>query len=106
MARRLRLSAREMPGELVGTQRAQARARRHVARMVITFVIGKRFTSSLKSITLSLSSNYICIKYKVLPEIRNESPNSLILYMFNLFHFQQYLSFAFCLIMCLCSGSI
>lgn len=42
MARRLQLSAREMPGELAGPQsRAQARARRHVARMVVTFVIGK-----------------------------------------------------------------
>lgn len=41
MARRLHLSAQEMPGELVGPQRAQARARRHVARMVLTFVIGK-----------------------------------------------------------------
>lgn len=31
-----------MPGELAGPQsRAQARARRHVARMVVTFVIGK-----------------------------------------------------------------
>lgn len=41
MARRLHLSAREMPGELsIGPQRAQARARRHVARMVVTFVIG------------------------------------------------------------------
>lgn len=41
MARRLHLSAREMPGELAGPQsRAQARARRHVARMVVTFVIG------------------------------------------------------------------
>lgn len=42
MARRLHLSAREMPGELAGPQsRMQARARRHVARMVVTFVIGK-----------------------------------------------------------------
>lgn len=42
MARRLHLSAREMPGELAGPQsRAQARARRHVARMVVTFVIGE-----------------------------------------------------------------
>ena len=42
MARRLHLSAREMPGELAGPQsRAQARARRHVARMVVTFVIGR-----------------------------------------------------------------
>lgn len=40
MARRLNVSAREMPGELAGPQRAQARARRHVARMVVTFVIG------------------------------------------------------------------
>lgn len=41
MARRLQLSAREMPGELAGPQsKAQARARRHVARMVVTFVIG------------------------------------------------------------------
>lgn len=48
MARRLRLSAREMPGELVGPRRAQARARRHVARMVVTFVIGKWFTLLLK----------------------------------------------------------
>lgn len=30
-----------MPGELAGPQRAQARARRHVARMVVTFVIGE-----------------------------------------------------------------
>lgn len=41
MARQLHVSAREMPGELAGPQRAQARARRHVARMVVTFVIGK-----------------------------------------------------------------
>lgn len=41
MARRLHLSARDIPGELAGPQRAQARARRHVARMVVTFVIGK-----------------------------------------------------------------
>ncbi|CAD7089068.1 unnamed protein product [Hermetia illucens] len=40
MARRLHLSAREMPGEISGPQsRTQARARRHVARMVVTFVI-------------------------------------------------------------------
>lgn len=43
MARRLHLSTREMPGELAGPQsRAQARARKHVARMVVTFVIGKK----------------------------------------------------------------
>lgn len=41
MARRLQQSAREMPGELAGPQRAQARARRHVAHMVVTIVIGK-----------------------------------------------------------------
>ncbi|GAB0089531.1 hypothetical protein DMENIID0001_040960 [Sergentomyia squamirostris] len=35
MARRLHLSAREMPAQ----SRSQARARRHVARMVVTFVI-------------------------------------------------------------------
>lgn len=40
MAHRLNMSVREMPGELAGPQRAQARARRHVARMVVTFVIG------------------------------------------------------------------
>lgn len=41
MARRLHVSARDMPGEIAGPQsRAQARARRHVARMVVTFVIG------------------------------------------------------------------
>ncbi|XP_059608148.1 neuropeptide CCHamide-2 receptor [Phlebotomus argentipes] len=40
MARRLHLSAREMPGESLAAQsRSQARARRHVARMVVTFVI-------------------------------------------------------------------
>lgn len=47
MARRLHVSAREMPGELAGPQRAQARARRHVARMVVTFVIGKCFRFSI-----------------------------------------------------------
>lgn len=41
MARRLHLSAREIPGELSGPSQAQARARRHVARMVVTFVIGE-----------------------------------------------------------------
>lgn len=41
MARRLHLSAREMPGELSGLQSQQARARMHVARMVVTFVIGE-----------------------------------------------------------------
>lgn len=49
MARRLHLSAREMPGELAGPQRAQARARRHVARMVVTFVIGKLFALTCDS---------------------------------------------------------
>ncbi|XP_055387372.1 neuropeptide CCHamide-2 receptor-like [Condylostylus longicornis] len=40
MARRLHVSAREMPGEMSGPQsRAQATARRHVARMVIAFVL-------------------------------------------------------------------
>lgn len=46
MARRLHLSARDVPGEVAGPQRAQARARRHVARMVVTFIIGKSFTNS------------------------------------------------------------
>lgn len=42
MAKRLHDSAREMPGEFYGTQSvAQARARRHVARMVLVFIIGK-----------------------------------------------------------------
>ncbi|XP_055918559.1 neuropeptide CCHamide-2 receptor-like [Eupeodes corollae] len=41
MANRLHISAREMPGEALGMQsRAQARARRHVARMVVAFVVG------------------------------------------------------------------
>lgn len=41
MARRLHVSARDMPGEIAGPQsRAQARARRHVAKMVVTFVLG------------------------------------------------------------------
>lgn len=41
MAQRLHASARDMPGEFYGTQSvAQARARRHVARMVLAFVIG------------------------------------------------------------------
>lgn len=32
-----------MPGEIAGPQsRAQARARRHVARMVVTFVLGNK----------------------------------------------------------------
>lgn len=48
MARRLHLSAREMPGEFAGPQRLQARARRHVARMVVTFVIGKLSFISFK----------------------------------------------------------
>lgn len=44
MARRLQASARELPGALHGTQSAaQARARRHVARMVLAFVIGIYF---------------------------------------------------------------
>lgn len=38
MARRLHLS---LPGENAGPIRAQAHARRFVARMVVTFVIGK-----------------------------------------------------------------
>lgn len=43
MARRLHVSARDMPGEIAGPQsRAQARARRHVARMVVTFVLGNK----------------------------------------------------------------
>lgn len=42
MARRLNVSARDMPGEFsLGPQHAQARARRHVARMVVAFVVGK-----------------------------------------------------------------
>lgn len=42
MAKRLHDSAREMPGEFYGTQSVvQARARRHVARMVLVFIIGK-----------------------------------------------------------------
>lgn len=40
MARRLHVSARDMPGEIAGPQSRQAQARRHVARMVVTFVIG------------------------------------------------------------------
>ncbi|XP_011206046.2 neuropeptide CCHamide-2 receptor [Bactrocera dorsalis] len=40
MAKRLRTSAREMPGEALGMQsRSQARARRYVARMVVSFVV-------------------------------------------------------------------
>ncbi|GLV34742.1 CCHamide-2 receptor [Carabus blaptoides fortunei] len=40
MAQRLHASARDMPGELHGVQSVtQARARRHVARMVLAFVI-------------------------------------------------------------------
>ncbi|KAF5296488.1 hypothetical protein FQR65_LT01477 [Abscondita terminalis] len=40
MAKELHLSAREMPGELQGGQGvAQARARKHVARMVLAFII-------------------------------------------------------------------
>lgn len=42
MAIRLHASANEMPGEIRGTQSvAQARARRHVARMVLVFVFCK-----------------------------------------------------------------
>lgn len=42
MAIRLHHSANEMPGEIRGTQSvAQARARRHVARMVLIFVFCK-----------------------------------------------------------------
>lgn len=42
MAKRLHDSANEMPGELQGAQSvAQARARRHVARMVLIFVFCK-----------------------------------------------------------------
>lgn len=43
MARRLNVSARDMPGEFsLGPQHSQARARRHVARMVVVFVMGKQ----------------------------------------------------------------
>lgn len=53
MARRLHVSARDMPGEIAGPQsRAQARARRHVARMVVTFVIGKKYTCFITSLNL------------------------------------------------------
>lgn len=79
MARRLHLSAREMPGELAGPQRAQARARRHVARMVVTFVIGMPYKMHKMQITVIHIS-------------------------FNLIWFQC-LPFAFYLIMCLCFGS-
>lgn len=41
MAKRLHVSAREMPGNAGPQSRSQARARRHVARMVIAFIIGK-----------------------------------------------------------------
>lgn len=41
MARRLHESANQMPGELQGQSVAQARARRHVARMVLAFVFRK-----------------------------------------------------------------
>lgn len=42
MAKRLHISARDMPGEQQSMQsRTQARARRHVARMVVAFVVGK-----------------------------------------------------------------
>lgn len=44
MAKRLHASANEMPGELQGAQSiAQARARRHVAKMVLIFVFRKFF---------------------------------------------------------------
>lgn len=47
MAKRLHASAREMPGELQGGQGvAQARARKHVARMVLAFIIGKLISST------------------------------------------------------------
>ncbi|XP_068146405.1 neuropeptide CCHamide-2 receptor [Drosophila tropicalis] len=40
MAKRLHISARDMPGEQLSIQsRTQARARRHVARMVVAFVL-------------------------------------------------------------------
>ncbi|BFG06436.1 neuropeptide CCHamide-2 receptor [Drosophila madeirensis] len=40
MAKRLHMSARDMPGEQLSVQsRTQARARRHVARMVVAFVV-------------------------------------------------------------------
>ncbi|XP_017966421.2 neuropeptide CCHamide-2 receptor-like [Drosophila navojoa] len=40
MAKRLHISARDMPGEQLSIQsRSQARARRHVARMVVAFVV-------------------------------------------------------------------
>lgn len=55
MARRLHLSAREMPGELAGNQsRTQARARKHVARMVVAFVIGKFFKFNKKKICIKI----------------------------------------------------
>lgn len=42
MAKRLHMSARNMPGEQQSMQsRTQARARLHVARMVVAFVVGK-----------------------------------------------------------------
>lgn len=41
MAKRLHASANEMPGEMQGQSVAQARARRHVARMVLAFVFRK-----------------------------------------------------------------
>lgn len=41
-----------MPGEIAGPQsKAQARARRHVARMVVTFVIGNRIHVSFAHLT-------------------------------------------------------
>lgn len=47
MAKRLHASAREMPGELQGGQGvAQARARKHVARMVLAFIIGEQKNSA------------------------------------------------------------
>ncbi|KAH8373083.1 hypothetical protein KR009_011635 [Drosophila setifemur] len=55
IANRLHISAREMPGEQQSMQsRTQARARRHVARMVVAFVVGKSSLTSLYSI-----SNYL-----------------------------------------------
>lgn len=50
MARTLHASANQMPGELQGAQSlSQARARRHVARMVLIFVFCKFITFNSKN---------------------------------------------------------
>lgn len=104
MARRLHISARESIGEFAGPQsRAQARARRHVARMVVTFVIGEWFIG----ISLFYSKcNFSFISFLFSKFLWKRINYEKWLLKDNNFIYLQFSLFAFCHTMCSCYGSI